>query len=198
MARCGHWLGALFALAVTARAAMPGDAGTDTLKFDPAQSRAEFGVRVMWLIPVHGRFGSMRGTIVIDHFRGTARVDALIDAADVHMRSRGDEAWVKSPEFFDVQHFPQIQFVSEAFSLERLSKGGQVGGTLTIRGVSKPAHFEIDVTACPGAIGVDCPVEAGGTIRRSDFGMRSHRGALSDKVDLDFSIRVLPAAKPSS
>jgi polyisoprenoid-binding protein YceI len=201
VARYRRWVGALVALALSARAAAPAApmnalAGNDTLKFDAAQSSAEFSIRVMWLIPIHGHFAGMHGTIVIDHFRGTARVDALIESADVHMRSRGDEAWVKSAEFFDAQHFPQIQFVSDAFALARLSKGGMVSGKLTIRGKTQTAQFEIDPTECAGAIGIDCPVEAAGTIRRSDFGMRSHRGALSDKVDLDFSIRVLSAAQP--
>lgn len=161
------------------------------------QSHAEFGVRVMWLIPVHGRFGGVRGTIKIDRFRGSARVEALIDVADVHMRSRSDEAWVKSAEFFDAQHFPQIQFVSESFSLERLTRGGEVAGVLTIRGISNPARFEVDASRCPGAVAADCPVEAEGTIRRSEFGMRSRRGALSDKVDLSFSIRVAAATQRS-
>lgn len=201
MAACSHRFGrALFALAL---GVWRGVAATslgelDTLQFDPAQSLAEFSVRVMWLIPVHGRFGSVHGTIAIDHFRGTARVEALLDVADVHMRTRGDEAWIKSAEFFDGQHFPQIQFVSEPFSLTRLDKGGEVSGALTIRGVTRPARFELQPSECAGASGSACPVEAAGTIRRSEFGMRSRRGALSDKVDLSFSIRVLLPPKPAS
>lgn len=175
-------------LATVGRAAPPDG---ETLAFDPAQSHAEFGVRVMWLIPVHGRFDTLHGTITVDRFRGSARVEALIDVNDVHMRSRGDEAWVKSAEFFDVQHFPQIQFVSETFSLERLKKGGEISGLLTIRGITQAARFEIDASHCPEAVARDCAAEAAGMIRRSDFGMRSHRGALSDKVDLSFSIHVL-------
>jgi len=188
-------LSVLLALARLAGAAQPDG---DTLTFDATKSHAEFGVRVMWLIPVHGRFDTVHGTIHIDRFRGSAQVEALIDAGDVHMHSRGDEAWVKSAEFFDVQHFPQIQFVSEAFSLERLKKGGEIDGLLTIRGITRPARFEIDTSACPDAVARECATEAAGTIRRSDFGMRSRRGALSDKVDLSFSIHVLPPNKPAA
>jgi len=186
-------LGASALLASAGAAAA--DSGAAPLLFDRQQSRADFSVRVMWLIPVHGRFGSVHGTIAIDRFRGSARVDALIDVADVHMRTRGDEEWVKSAEFFDVQHYPQIQFVSEPFSLARLDKGGEVNGLLTIRGVARPARFELQPSECAGASGSDCPVEAEGTIRRSEFGMRSRRGALSDKVDLSFSIRVVAPPK---
>jgi len=168
----------------------------EVLQFDAAHSSAEFAVRVMWLFPVHGRFGTLRGTITIDRFRGTARVDADIDTNDIHMRSRGDEAWAKSPEFFDSQHYPQVHFESDAFSLDRLSKGGAVEGMLTIRGFNRHETFELAPSACPDAVALDCAAEAEGSIRRSDFGMRSHRGALSDKVDLHFSIHVQPRAAP--
>lgn len=191
--RCWGWLGnVVTAFALGASACVGATEGVDKLQFDLAQSRAEFSVRVMWLIPVHGRFTSVHGTISVDSFRSSARVEALIDVADVHMRTRGDEAWVKSAEFFDAQHFPQIQFVSEPFALSRLEKGGEVAGVLTIRGVARAARFELQPAGCKGAIGNDCPVEAEGVIRRSEFGMRSRRGALSDKVDLSFSIRVVP------
>jgi polyisoprenoid-binding protein YceI len=165
------------------------------MTFDSARSLAEFEVHVMWLFPVHGRFGSLQGTIAVDHPHASAKVDARIDVNDVHMRSAGNEAWVKSAEFFDAQHFPQIQFVSDSFPLGLLKSGGTVDGTLTIRGVTRHARFELAESECPDAIARTCPVEAAGTIRRSDFGMRSRRGALSDKVQLELSVYVLPAAE---
>ena len=167
------------------------------MTLDPARSLAEFEVHVMWLIPVHGRFGTLQGTIAIDRFHGTASVDARIDVNDVHMRSAANEAWVKSAEFFDAEHFPQIQFVSDPFALTRLKSGGEIDGTLTIRGVTRRTRFALAESECPAAIARSCAVEATGTIRRSDFGMRSRRGALSDKVQLDFSVYVLPGTDPA-
>jgi len=169
----------------------------EILTIDTAHSSAEFAVRVMWLIPVHGHFGTLHGTIAVDRFRNTASVDARINADDVHMRSHGDEAWVKSAEFFDTANYPEIHFVSDSFSLKRLVTGGEIEGTLTIRGISKRARFDISESDCTDAIARDCPAEAEGTIRRSDFGMRSHRAALSDKVELTFSIRVQPMVAPA-
>jgi polyisoprenoid-binding protein YceI len=130
-------------------------AAADIWQFDPAQSYADFGVRVMWLIPVHGRFANLHGTITIDRFRGSARVDALIDVGEVRMRSKGDEAWAKSAEFFDAQHFPQIQFLSDAFSLTRLEKGGEVSGVLTIRGIAQRASFQIEPSQCASQLARD-------------------------------------------
>jgi polyisoprenoid-binding protein YceI len=167
----------------------------EVLMLDPARSLAEFEVRVMWLIPVHGRFGALQGAINIDHFHGSASVDARIDVNAVHMRSASNEAWVKSAEFFDATHYPQIQFASDSFPLIRLKSGGWIDGALTIRGVTRHARFELAASDCPDAVAHTCPVEATGTIRRSDFGMHSRRGALSDKVQLDFSVYLLPGAE---
>lgn len=188
-----RWIPVCALLACGAAAgAAPAEHEATTLTFDPAHSYAEFGVRVMWLIPIHGRFEQVHGAITIDRFRGTARVEATLDVNLVRMRSRGDENWVKSPEFFDAQHYPQIYFASEAFSLERLKRGGEVSGELTVRGIKRPVKFLIDASHCPEAVARDCAAEAAGTIKRSEFGMRSRRGALSDKVDLEFSIHVQP------
>jgi polyisoprenoid-binding protein YceI len=164
------------------------------LAIDSERSRADFEVKVLWLLGVHGRFGSVHGTVVIDHFRDTATVEAQIDANVVSMRNKNHEEWIKSPEFFDAAHYPQIVFASDAIPLQRLQTGGEIDGTLTLRGVEKHVRFELLQPDCPAASGDDCPVEAEGDIRRSDFGMSSHRGTLSDKVELSFSIATKPMA----
>ncbi len=199
--RCSlrRWSPLLCLALCAAAAAAPSSPGADSkheiLAFDPARCLAEFEVRVMWLIGVHGRFGTLHGTIDIDRFHDTAKVDARIDVNDVHMRSSSNETWGKSDEFFDAEHYPQIEFVSGSFALPLLKTGGSIDGTLTIRGVHQQVRFELAASACPEAIARTCPTEAAGTIRRSDFGMRSRRGALSDKVQLSFSIFLLPVAE---
>lgn len=146
----------------------------------------------MWLIPVHGRFGTLQGTIAIDRSRGTVNVDVRVDVNQVRMRSPSNEAWVKSAEFFDAAQYPQIHFVSDSFPLARLKNGGKIDGDLTIRGVSRRVRFDAATSECPDAVAHTCPVEVTGSIRRSDFDMRSRRGALSDRVQLNLSVYVSP------
>ena len=162
------------------------------LALDTTRSHVDFEVKVLWLVGVHGRFGSVHGTITIDHFRNAATVEAQIDSGVVAMRNRGQEEWVKSAEFFDAAHHPQIVFVSDAIPLQRLQMGGDIDGVLTLRGVSKRVRFRLVKPDCPAASADNCPVEAEGSIRRSDFGMSSRRGTLSDKVELSFSIATKP------
>lgn len=164
-----------------------------TLELDAARSHATFEVKVLYLIGLHGDFGSVRGTLNVDQTRGVVTVDAMIDTNAVHMRNRRYENWTKSAEFFDAQHFPQIHFASAPFALARLTAGGRIDGTLTIRGISKPATFDIEPPQCAAPLAGACAVAASGTIRRSEFGMHSRRGTLADKVDLDLSIFVRPA-----
>lgn len=169
-------------------------AQSETLLLDSARSAVEFEIKVLWLVGVHGRFPRVHGTITVDHFRNTATVDARIDTGSVRMRSRSHEEWVKSSEFFDSTHYPEIRFVSEHIPLQRLQSGGDIEGTLTLRGISKPVQFELAAATCPGASNEDCPVEAEGSIRRSDFGMQSRHGTLADRVDLSFTIYVASPA----
>ncbi len=168
---------------------------SQVIALDSVRSYVDFEVKVLWLVGVHGRFGRVHGSIAVDRFRNSAVVDASIDANVVAMRSKSHEEWVKSAEFFDAEHYPIIHFESEPIPLKRLQSGGDIEGTLTLRGISQRVHFELAKPDCPAAQGEDCPVEAAGSIRRSDFGMSSRRGTLSDKVDLRFSIyaAALPA-----
>jgi polyisoprenoid-binding protein YceI len=170
------------------------ESASERIELDGARSHATFGVKVMWLVGVHGRFGKVSGEVEVDRFRNLARVDARIDANAVEMGTKSYEEWVKSDEFFDVAKYPEIRFVSESFPLQRLKRGGQLSGTLTIRDTSQPVTFDLVPADCEKPA-YDCPIVVAGSIRRSAFGMRSRRGALSDKVDLHFEVFAIPAAE---
>ena len=177
----------LFALSAIAPSS--GAASEEILKLDQAQSSAAFSVKVLWMFAVEGHFGNVRGTVSIDHVHGQAAVDARINAADVTMRREGAINWVKSAEFFDVERFPEIRFLSDPFPIARLHDGGELPGALTMRGITHPVTFAVQPSRCARAA-IDCPVEAAGTVRRSEFGMQTRRATLSDKVELSFSIRM--------
>ena len=162
------------------------------MTLDSKRSTAEFEVKVLWLIGVHGRFGQVVGTITVDRERASVVADARIDVGTITMRNHTYEDWVKSAEFFDAAKFPQIHFVSDAVPQDRLRSGGQVAGTLTVRGIDRRIVLDVEPSACPDAVARSCAVEASGSIQRSDFGMRSRRGTLSDKVELGFSIYLAP------
>ena len=191
--RIRPWLLCLALHCFAAHAQAPRD---EILQLDAARSQAGFTVKVLWLIGVAGEFGAVRGSLNIDRFRGTARVDAHIETDTLHMRSAHNAKWAKSAEFFDAPRYPQIEFASDDFPLVRLRSGGALDGTLTLRGIARPAHFRILPSDCAQPLAGACAVQAEGSIERSDFGMHSRRGTLADKVALRLRIFVLPAANP--
>ena len=164
----------------------------DVIELDSARSSAQFRVKAMWLFGVHGYFASVRGSVEIERSHALGVVDARIDADNVRMNLRGYEDWVKSTEFFDVSTHPEIRFVSQPFPLQRLRAGGELPGTLTLRGVSAPVRFILDPAPCTDP-GYACAIVAKATIRRSSFGMRSRLGTLGDKVQLNLDVYVKPS-----
>jgi polyisoprenoid-binding protein YceI len=186
----------LLCLALNCLAAHAQPARHEILQLDATRSRAGFTVKVLWLIGVGGEFGTVQGNLDVDRFRGTARVDARIATDDLHMRSAHNAKWAKSAEFFDAEHYPKIHFASDDFPLVRLRSGGTLDGTLTLRGIARPAHFRILPADCAQPLVGTCPVQAEGSIERTDFGMHSRRGTLADKVALHLRIFVLPEPSP--
>lgn len=182
----------LAAMLSAAHAAASGD--DEAVHLDSERSRVDFKVKVLWLVGVEGRFGKVHGVVQVDRFRSQISVDARIDVDAIRMNSKNYENWVKSPEFFDAERHPQIEFASEAIPQERLRKGGELPGTLTVRGVRQAVSFRMQPSSCEKPA-YDCPIEVEGAIRRSDFGMRSRRGTLSDKVELAFSVYAQTAGR---
>jgi polyisoprenoid-binding protein YceI len=162
---------------------------SEPIALDPARSSAEFEVRVMWMFDVAGRFGAVTGEVDIDHEARSVRVRARIDTRAVSMRRSSYEQWVKSDEFFDAARHPYIVFDSEPFPLAALELGGDIVGNLTLRGQTRPASLRLRPSECPGAVALSCAVVADGIVQRSDFGMRTRRATLADKVRLHFTVR---------
>ena len=154
---------------------------------DGDRSSARFAIRLIWMARIEGAFSSLSGRVDIDRSRQLARVDAHIKADSVRLQRDSLEAWIKSAEFFDVTRHPDIRFLSEWFPLSQLSEGGELPGTLSLRGISNAVVFAILPPSCD-APGVKCALRTYATIKRSDFGMRTRRATLSDQVDLNLDI----------
>lgn len=168
----------------------------EVLALDPARSSADFEIRAMWMFDVGGRFGEVTGEVEFDPQARSLSVRAQIDVRGVEMRRDSYEEWVKSDEFFHAAQHPQIVFQSEPFPLATLDLGGDIVGSLSLRGVTRSMRFRLRPTECPGAAALECPVIADGSLQRSDFGMRTRRATLADKVRLHLSVVAKKAMQP--
>ena len=105
--------------------------------------------------------------------RRTREVEATIDVNTIHTRDEQRDAHLKSADFFDVEKYPTITFVST-----KVAKAGdgewKVTGDLTIHGVTKQVVLDVEGPAPevkdPWG-NVKSGVSATTKINRTDFGL---------------------------
>ena len=113
---------------------------------DTQHSSAQFKVRHMMIANVKGEFDKLKGTVFFDPANpGATKVDAVIDVASISTRETDRDNHLKSPDFFDVEKFPEIKFSAQGASAD--GDGYKVKGDLTIHGVTKPVELEVDSVA---------------------------------------------------
>jgi polyisoprenoid-binding protein YceI len=153
---------------------------------------------VVWVRKLEGRFEYIQGA-VSHPAPGLFDVEVKIAAQSLAMKNPEHADWARSAEFFDAPRHPWIAFEARNASTALLQDGGELQGQLSLRGVTRPASFELLPASCARP-GIDCPVEARGELQRSEFGMDARRWAVSDKVRLalSFKVRQPPAVEPAS
>lgn len=165
-------------------------AGQAAYHIQPDSSQAVFRVRLLWLENVSGHFTRIDGDVAPGPHSGSWVVNATIPVDSVTMPSSRMRKWLLAPSFFDAEHHPTIQFVSDPVALTELDRGGTLSGNLTLRGVTAPIHFAMEPEHCTAIhdVTAPCRILLRGNLRRSAFGMTSDRLAISDSVDLNLSI----------
>ena len=145
-------------------------AGTWTI--DQVHSDVSFSVRHMMVSKVKGQFGSFSGEIVTGDEPDVSSVTASIDLASVDTNNDDRDNHLRSPDFLDVERFPQLQYRSTAV---RAARAGTflVDGELSLHGITRPVSLEVEVNGFgPDPFGgYRAGFSATTEIRRSDFGV---------------------------
>ena len=112
-------------------------------KIDAAHSEVNFKVKHMVVSTVTGRFDTFNAAIETDREDfSDAKISFEVDVATINTKNEQRDGHLKSPDFFDAQKHPKITFVSS--SIKKLSDHElQVGGNLTLRGVTKPVTLDV-------------------------------------------------------
>jgi polyisoprenoid-binding protein YceI len=175
---------------------------TGSYTIDPSHSRLGFVARHAMVTKVRGAFNDFEGSLNIDAedpSKSSARV--VLQVASIDTRNADRDAHVRSGDFFAVDEFPTIEFVSTSAEAVR-EDTYRVNGDLTIRGVTKPVSIDFDVTGVAQdpwgnqRIGFEGSV----VVNRKDWGLTWNvaldaGGVLvSEKVTLEFDLSAVKSA----
>jgi len=118
-------------------------AQTSIWTIDPKHSTAQFTVRHLAISNVSGNFTNVTGTIDLNEKDITqSQVSAVIDVSSVDTRVSDRDRDLRSPNFFDVEKYPTIEFKSKRI----VNSGGklQVIGDLTMHGTTREVTLDVD------------------------------------------------------
>jgi polyisoprenoid-binding protein YceI len=134
---------------------------------DPAHSSVAFEVKHLGIATVRGRFTVISGSLTGGH---APTLEGVVDMGSATTFDEQRDGHLASPDFFDVDRYPQGTFRSTSFEL--LGDGTvRVIGEMTLKGVTK----EIELTGSVAGPATDpwgnerIALELRGVVDRNDF-----------------------------
>ena len=171
-------------------------AGTWTV--DPAHSSVAFAVKHMMISTVRGQFREFEGTLEVAPKLADSRAHGKVTVASITTGDEQRDAHLRSPDFFDVERYPQITF--ESTRVEAIDhESSQIFGNLTMHGVTREVKLDVVIS------GTDedpwgntrAGLEAVGHVMRSDFDMKFNQALgsgnllVGDKVTMSLDISAI-------
>ena len=161
----------------------------------PGNSRVGFCVRHFPGQEFQGKFTNLVGGLVmpsIEQQYGQALL--LIHTTPLEANNEGLVPLIKSPEFMDTSHYPDILFIGRAFEWTAPLQG-YIYGDLTLRGKTQPVVFNVRINFLEEGLG-NLPnrifLEGSGQVNRYQFDMRSRRFTVNETVRLCLAVEMVP------
>ena len=165
----------------------------------PSHSTVSFVARHLVITKVRGTFGDVSGAVVIADDKLSSTVEATIGLASVTTGDAGRDEHLRSADFFDVETYPTMTFVSTSIR----GDGAEyvLAGDLTIKGVTKSVELDLEfegVSPDPWG-GTRVGFSATGEVNRRDFGLNfdvklDTGGALvGEKIKLEIEAQAVKA-----
>lgn len=138
---------------------------------DPTHSEITFKVKHLMISNVKGEFRTFQANIDGEDFTNST-ISANIDASSISTNNNDRDTHLKSPDFFEVEKYPEITFVST--SLKKIDDNEyELVGNLTMKGTTK----EIKLNTEFGGFMKDpygnekAGFSINGKLNRKDFGL---------------------------
>ncbi|MGY1650714.1 YceI family protein [Geodermatophilus sp. SYSU D01119] len=169
---------------------------------DVAHTRIGIRARHAMVTTVRGAFTDFSGEAHLDVAKpGASSVGIRIRTASIDTGQADRDAHLRSPDFLDVERWPEIVFAST--EVEQLDdEVYEVTGDLTIRDVTRPVTVEFTLTGSAKDPFGNTRVgfEGALAIKRSDWGLTWNTpldtgGVLvSDRIQIEFDVSVIRSA----
>jgi polyisoprenoid-binding protein YceI len=150
---------------------------------------------------VRGSFHDFAGTIHIGERPEDSHVEVVVKTGSVDTGSDDRDTHLRSPDFFDVERYPEMRFRST--SVEQTGETSlRIMGDLTIRDVTRPIAFDAEyegLAATPWGSKA-AAFSATAEIEREDWGLtwnmalESGGWVVSKKVQIGIDAEITPAS----
>jgi len=194
-------------LAATAITAMAGALAADraaaanAYSFDTTHTEVIFSYNHLGNSRAFGEFRSFDGEVVLDRDDPSqSRIDVTIDPAGIDTGVDAFDSHLMSADFFDVETFPEITFVSTAVEPTG-DTTARVTGDLTIKDNTKPVVLDVTLNYIgehqladyiPDLAGMEVAgFSASTTLLRSEFGLGMMAPMVGDEVELIIETELL-------
>ena len=141
---------------------------------------------------VEGSFKDVQGGIALNQKQtDSGQAVIVINTRSLETGNLLVKNVIKGKDFFDVEKYPEILFVSTGVEWTSPTKA-VLKGKLTLHGVTKTVRFDVELTGAGGKAAQNeeiIMVRATTTIKRSDYGMGNFSGMVNDAVKLCMSVK---------
>jgi polyisoprenoid-binding protein YceI len=160
----------------------------EVYRLDSVNTLISFNIQHLGVLWVSARFPDFNGAFVLDRRGPASRVDVSVQMASVDCNDPRWNGRLRSPDWLDVQRYPEMSFHSNHVDFD--ADGGAVAsGELTLHGVTRSIGLQISGWNCSPAAGSGehCNFVARARIKRSDYGFAHGFWIGGDLVDIAIS-----------
>jgi len=168
-----------------------------TWAIDPTHTEVGFVARHLMVTKVRGSFTDVTGTVEVAENVTDSVANVVIKTASVSTGTPDRDGHLRSADFFDVETYPEITFVSTEVS--RDGDDWTITGDLTIKDVTKPITIDFELTgSAKDPFGnTRLGFEGRTTLNRKEWGLTWNAALetggflVSDKIKLEFDISAI-------
>jgi polyisoprenoid-binding protein YceI len=170
-------------------AVAPLSASAAHYEIDPSHAFIQFKISHLGYSVLTGRFNTFAGSFTWDKDNpGASTIEVTVETASLDSNWAERDKHLRGEDFLHVDKYPEAVFKSTKYTGD--ASGGQLEGTLTLHGVTKPVVLDVKaIGEGPDPWGgYRAGFEATTTLRRADFGMDYNLGPTAETMLMELFV----------